>query len=358
MPHPWKYTWLTDWETIWSEPFLAQWATWFAQSPSRHVFAHPALAKAWVQTYLPMRDLRPLFLICTWAETTVFLPLVLWRKNWKHLWQRELLPLGGADFDYHDPLVAGPGASLPWAEFWALLPTELARLGLPWDRINIAGISGSLAVNGAGWQADEECPRLDLSHFTSPDQLLPTLGQSLRGDLKRQMRRLSEQGDVDLHVYGAGDLPQGLASLPDFLLNHSLRWPQAYKAPRFHENLLACGLPKDIVHFSELRLDHRPISWHLGFVDGCRYYYYLPAIDPKFAKFSPGKVHLLKCVEEAIRMRLSLFDHLRGREPYKADWANSSKKLYRFTVTGESLRSRMQSCMIEKIKAKGRSLPA
>lgn len=50
-----------------------------------HVFFHPALARAWVDTYLPLQDMRPLFAVVENGGTTAVLPLVLWRRNWKNV---------------------------------------------------------------------------------------------------------------------------------------------------------------------------------------------------------------------------------------------------------------------------------
>lgn len=57
-------------------------------SPNAHVFFHPSLVKAWIDTYLPLRELTPIFV---WGKCVdgneIFLPLVLWKKNWKTLFK-------------------------------------------------------------------------------------------------------------------------------------------------------------------------------------------------------------------------------------------------------------------------------
>jgi len=59
----WKFHWLTKWDEIWHEDFVSQWQRWLDESPSAHVFYHPALVRAWIETYLPLRDIRPCFLV-------------------------------------------------------------------------------------------------------------------------------------------------------------------------------------------------------------------------------------------------------------------------------------------------------
>ena len=72
-----------------------------------HVFFHPALCMAWLETYRPIRKLEPLFCIGDSNHNHFFLPLVLWRKNWKNAFQKVIVPVGYSDFDYHEPYCIG-----------------------------------------------------------------------------------------------------------------------------------------------------------------------------------------------------------------------------------------------------------
>lgn len=350
MANKWTFEWITDWETIWSDDFTKKWRTWLEQSWSSHVFFHPALVKAWVETYIPLWNISPFFLIARHGDMTVFLPLVLWKRNWKNAFLREIIPVGYSNFDYHDPIIVGPTDAFKPDFFWSSLFKQLDRIDVRFDTINITGIRSQYAGSGQEWEKDEICPYCDIACFRNPEDFLPTLKSSLRGDLRRQIRRLEEQGSLSYHVYTSNELPDSLAALPEFLDLHAQRWPNAYKAPDFHENLLRHSLKEGIVHFSELRLDDKPISWHLGFVDSDRFYYYLPAINPAFAKLSPGKVHLLKCVEEAIRLNLSVYDHLRGEESYKSGWTDETEQLRNFVQLKDSIPSNIKSFVIEKVK--------
>jgi CelD/BcsL family acetyltransferase involved in cellulose biosynthesis len=346
----WSFEWITDWDEIWSDGFLEQWNTWIDQSWSSHVFFSPDLVKAWVDTYLPLWNLTPLFCIARHGGLTIFLPLLLWKRNWKNAFLRLIIPAGYSDFDYHDPIIAGKREALEKDSFWSSLSKEFELLDLGYDAINIPGIRAEFAGIGTNWHEDEICPYCDIAGFTNPEDFLSTLKKSLRSDLQRQVRRLQEQGELTYHVYSPDDLAESLAILPAFLMFHAKRFPNSYKAPHFHENLLRCGLKKGVVHFSELRLDGTAISWHLGFVDRTRFYYYLPAVNPTFSKFSPGKVHLLRCVEEAIRLSLSVYDHLRGEESYKSGWTKSLEKLSNFVRKKNTISGNVKFFMIEKVK--------
>jgi CelD/BcsL family acetyltransferase involved in cellulose biosynthesis len=176
------------------------------------------------------------------------------------------------------------------------------------------------------------------------------LKKALRGDVGRQKRRFSLLGEVNCRIYQGGETEQAVRALPVFLKTHAQRWPAAYKAPGFHERLVRAGLAANLLHFSELQVNGRPCSWHLGFVWKGRFYYHLPAIDSEFAAYSPGKLHLLSCVQDAIRMRLKVFDFLRGDEAYKSGWANGTVALHAYNLHRPALPSRMRDLFVEQVK--------
>ena len=346
----WKFEWITDWETIWSDDFTKKWRAWLDQSWSGHVFFHPALVRAWVETYMPLWNISPLFLTASHGDVTVFLPLILWQKNWKNAFLREIIPVGYSDFDYHDPIIVGKKEVYEQNNFWSTLSEELNLLGMSYDTINITGIRAKCSGTGPNWHEDEKCPYCDISGFSTPEEFLRKLKKKLRGELRRRIRRLAEKGCISYHVYSRSDLDAALRALPRFLKAHIQRWPNAYKAPHFHENLLRFGLSEGVIHFSELRIDKESISWRLCFVDQVRFYSYMPSYDSKFAKFAPSKIHLLKCIEAAIGLGLTTYDNLRGEEAYKLSWTNEVEKLSNFVLRKNNFSSNFKFFMAEKIK--------
>ncbi len=144
---------------------------------------------------------------------------------------------------------------------------------------------------------------------------------SLRGDLRRQMRRLEEIGPLKFKEYNSWEeIPA--ETFHRFMHQHSLRWPNAYKAPHFHENLLREGLKTGVTHFSTLSVGDAEIAWHLGFKYRGRYYYYMPAGNQDYFKYSPTKVHLFFLMLRSVEHGYEVFDHLRGEENYKSGWSN------------------------------------
>lgn len=135
----WNFVILNNWEEIWSKENLSRWEELMEQSPYVHVFFHPALVKAWVETYRPLRKLTPIFL---WmlddnGNRGIF-PLVLWRKNWKNAFTRSIVPIGYSDFDYHDPIFLQRVEDISsfWNQFF-----EFLRQHYRYDEICIDGIT-------------------------------------------------------------------------------------------------------------------------------------------------------------------------------------------------------------------------
>lgn len=326
---------MEEWEKIVNNPL----------SDNSHVFFHPAVVKTWVETYLPLRDLTPLFV---WArgkgnDNVGFLPLVMWRKNWKNAFVRTVVPVGYSDFDYHDPVFARKPKGEELAAFWDELIVGLSQFQA--DEVDLDGIrftGGSLE-----WRQGDICPAFLLDGVKDREDLLKGLKTSLRGDVRRQTRRLAEKGELAIRHYSSYD--EARETFECFLRLHSQKWPNAYKAPHFHENLLKNCLSTGIVDFSSLTVGDTPVAWHLGFHYHGRYYYYMPCGNPEFAVCSPVKVHLSYLMGEAAERGDKVFDHLRGEENYKSGWSNSAEYVHTLRKKNKAMPSRLRIGLAENV---------
>lgn len=326
----WQFNWYTAWEEIWSAEFQAYWENLLASSPTAHVFFAPSLVRAWVTAYSTRQTVLPRFLVARLADgSEVFLPLVELRGTWQDAWRRLLVPVGHLEFDYHDPI---PNRQLPgtaWKAFWDELRCEARRFGgIGRASLSVNGVRAHSLGTGQARIPVHLAPFVDLSAMDCHSELLPTLPARLRGDIRRQWRRLEKQGDVTFRLFSGDETAAALQALPGLLEAHRRRWPLAYRAPGFHEQLVQQALPSGQLHLSLLTLDDTPLSWHLGFSDASRYYWYMPAYDPAYAAYSPGKLHLFCCMQDALARGLAVFDMLKGNEPYKHAWTRQADILY------------------------------
>jgi CelD/BcsL family acetyltransferase involved in cellulose biosynthesis len=129
----------------------------------------------------------------------------------------------------------------------------------------------------------------------------------------------------------------------EFMQEHRLKWPHAYKAPLFHENLIKQGLLNDIVHFSSLNVAGIPIAWHLGFQFRNIYYYYMPVGNHLYSAYSPVKVHLFYLLSKTIHEKYLKFDHLQGEENYKSGWANGFDFVNNYMIINDKRSSKIRN---------------
>lgn len=322
----WEIEIVSDWNEIYSVKFQLKWQEYIEGAFHPNVFFHPSLCMPWIETYRPLRNMKPVFSVARRNDTTVFLPLVLWRQNWKNAFRKLLVPVGYSDFDYHDPITSARMGTEEWASFYSALFIRL-REKLKFDEIDINGLRSELPISDYFSAEEEVSPYFDLTSFSGEKDLLENLKGSLRGDLLRQIRRINSRGELSL--YRIRTIDEALDLLPRLMELHSSRWPSSYKAPFFHENLIKKGIESGITDFTALKSGDDFLSYNIGFNFNDIYYYYMPAIDPIFENLSPGKVHLFLLIRSSVENRFMGFDHLRGDENYKTDWSNHISQLYR-----------------------------
>jgi CelD/BcsL family acetyltransferase involved in cellulose biosynthesis len=354
MNSQWKIEVYRSWDEVDDAQFLKRWMDLLQTATDANVFAHPALIRTWTDIYRKQQDISPLYCIAESNNATIFLPLVMWRRNWKNAFIKSITSSGYSDYDYHDPLVVGHISAEMMHLFWqSLIDTaEKGDLG----RFDTAEFSG-IRITGKqqGWKQSENCPYADLRQYDDFDQMFSSLSRNLRKDILKRKRQLKSLGEITFHVYDNSELTQALEDFPAFMREHGKKWPGAYKAPGFHESLLKNALPEGLVHYSQLRLDDRPISWELGFRYRDKAYSYMPVYLEHYRKYSPGKIHLSYLFEDCIKNGIGIFDFMRGAESYKKEWASAQTTLYRYDMAGRGLSSRMRITaqeMLTRIKNK------
>lgn len=152
-----------------------------------------------------------------------------------------------------------------------------------------------------------------------------------RESIRRKVRKLQEQGRLVFRHYDQREQMEGaLPRLLGFYLRRfdALHWEDRLPSELcFHAAIVNRMDSKGVVKFAVLELDGKPIAWHFGFAYNQVYHWVRPAFDPSYAEFSPGLVLLAHLFEYALSNGYKEFNFLRGSEPFKMRWADSTRRV-------------------------------
>lgn len=152
---------------------------------------------------------------------------------------------------------------------------------------------------------------------------------SHRIDVRRQRKRLAEQGPVTL--WQPSTIAEAEPVLEEFYKVHDEKWlkqgfPGMFQDPakRLHFHSVLRRMWGRGMHFSTVRCGSTDVSYHFGFFAGGWLQWYRPSYRAEFSGFSPSKIHIALLIEEACRSQWKGLDFLLGPEPYKDLWSNES----------------------------------
>ena len=252
---------------------------------------------------------------------------------------RTLFLVGGKQFDYLTPLFSSRffELNLNIETIWDYLNTIIVK----YDYLCLDKVPINLTLN----QLNPIVKMIGFSDInTSNSAILPTsfeefnlsLRSKLRSDIKRQVRRLEESGElsfcykidqlnIDKYLgilFELKSMQYKRTGVIDAFANEKVK--QFYTS--LFQNKNHCFLPI----LSVLRLNDEVIAIHLGIQFNGRFYYLLPAYNFEFQVYSPGKILLHRIIQEVINSRNVVFDFTVGGEEYKREWCNNELILYRF----------------------------
>ncbi|MGC4113843.1 MAG: GNAT family N-acetyltransferase [Myxococcales bacterium] len=184
---------------------------------------------------------------------------------------------------------------------------------------------GSLIV---GREARYVCPLVNLEG--DYEGYLKAVGRA--ENLARRKKWLSSQAGYAIER--AEDPAAVERAMVDFLRLHELRWKadggsQGIRGPAlkaFHRDATALLSQDGMVRLYTLRVGSQALSSVYGIHLGDRFYYYQSGYDPAFARRSVGLVLLGETLADAFQEKRSVFDFLRGTEPYKFEWSNGRRE--------------------------------
>ena len=153
-----------------------------------------------------------------------------------------------------------------------------------------------------------------------------SLDRSMLSDLRRCRRRLEELGRVAL------DVEHDTAHLDEALAVEGLGWKRTagtaiVSAPhtaRFYTEVAHWAEASGRLRLIFLRVDGRPIAFHLALEDDRTYFPLKGGFDPAFRAQSPGRLLIHATLERAFAVGLRRYEFLGTSDAYKLRWATEA----------------------------------
>jgi CelD/BcsL family acetyltransferase involved in cellulose biosynthesis len=325
----WQLEWACSWAEILHPHYQAMWHDLYRSADRiapKSPFQHPNVVRAWAESVYGLDRLTPRFLVArSLRGETVFLPLASPITGPNQGYIKRLMPVGARYFDYHDPIVCAPHSVTPdLTEFWQAFDEDISRKAGNWyDELDLTRLRMSWSDPTQNWILADKAPYLDLAPYACLDEFLKSRSKSLRGDLRRQLRRAQELGTVSYKTHRDVSTTEVEAWITRLEEDRRRRFPGSALPPGYLTSLLHdASQPDGSAHFSALYIGEQAVSWHAGFSDHGVYYWYVPAFDANYSAISPGKIHIMLAIDAAISVRQHTFDFLRGMETYKVGWTD------------------------------------
>ena len=152
------------------------------------------------------------------------------------------------------------------------------------------------------------------------------LGRNVRSDLWRCRRRLEELGRVAL------DVEYDTAHLDEALAVESLGWKRtagtaivcAPQTARFYTEVARWAEASGRLRLIFLRVDGRPVAFHLALEDDRTYFPLKGGFDPAFRAQSPGRLLIHATLERAFAIGLRRYEFMGTSDAYKLRWATEA----------------------------------
>jgi CelD/BcsL family acetyltransferase involved in cellulose biosynthesis len=180
----------------------------------------------------------------------------------------------------------------------------------------------------------------------------------LRQTVRRASRRLAEVGEVTLEVESGPERLDEL--LAEGFELEATGWKGRSgtainsdpRTLRFYTELARWAAQHGLLRLAFLRVDERPLAFHLSLESRNRYYLLKPGFDERFRKAGPGTVLTCKMIERAFSLGLSAYEFLGADDEHKLKWTSSVHPRVRIQAFAPSAAGRID----RMIQTHGRAL--
>jgi CelD/BcsL family acetyltransferase involved in cellulose biosynthesis len=239
----------------------------------------------------------------------------------------------------------------PWTGIFAGTPAAAEALAVALTSYAAVLRTGPVQTEGSSAAAVRVAARragslqIDVPGRRSPyvvieglDNVDDVLDREFRKTLRRNRRRLAEQGQVELTVHtGLGGLD---AHLAEAFAIEQRQWKGTAGTAiasnvdtlAFYRQVARAFAGRGELQLAFLRVAGRPVSFALDIVHGDVQYSLKTGYDPAFARFSPGQLITHSLLNEAVQRGVRRYELLGSDEPYKLKWTRAVHELAGITV--------------------------
>ena len=194
--------------------------------------------------------------------------------------------------------------------------------------------------------SDQNCWAIELPETW--EEFLALQSKSHRKQLRRLEKRVLQSEACQWHqVKLLEDFERGWEVLVDLhqKRRRSLGEPGCFASATwgaFHKDIAAQLLAQGHLRLSWLELGGEPIAAEYHFAGGRTTYVYQGGLDPDRLEEEPGRLSMIRCVQQAIEEGHRKFDLLRGDEPYKPHWRATARETVRVQVVPNRQTARLR----------------
>ncbi len=203
----------------------------------------------------------------------------------------------------------------------------------------------ALAAAGARMSGTQETVVVDLAPYSSFRAFNQATSAKVRKVLRNARNRLERTHAIET-MSGADQKMVGETLRHAFAervawMKRTGRFTAAFQDPIFREVLEgACPAGVSCMGF-RLKMGEQVVSAQFGFVHRGKYYGYLSALNPDFAAFSAGRLHLGMVIEDCFERGFNGLELMPPAGRYKLEWNGTIRRLdtmsLAFTLRGLAL---------------------
>ena len=249
--------------------------------------------------------------------------------------------IGGTDVcDYLDFVVV-PGME---PDFFKVLLDELKRhriekIDLKHVRFDATVLKSLTAVaEGRGYEvvSTKENVSVEMDLPATFEEYLGGLDTKQRHEVRRKMRRLGEEGEIEYRFIDSGGALKPAMDTFFKMFVESRQDKAAFLTEQMKSyfNLLADTMAGNgLLRLGVLELDNKPVAEIMCFDYNDCIYLYNSGYDPQYVSLSAGLLSKVYAIKDSIERGKKRFDFLKGAETYKNRLGGKEVPLYRCRIT-------------------------